>query len=62
VKFWNFIKGKAAKLLSKVGIGKKEKNKDKDKEVDGYLDWSSGIDEFKSKDGGNHEMYYKKRE
>jgi hypothetical protein len=42
VKFWNFIKGKAAKLLSKVGIGKKEKNKDKDKEVDGYLDWSSG--------------------
>ncbi|WP_336691065.1 MULTISPECIES: phage tail protein [unclassified Chryseobacterium] len=29
VKFWNFIKGKAAKLLSKVGIGKLGKKKDK---------------------------------
>ncbi|PZU15564.1 MAG: hypothetical protein DI622_12440, partial [Chryseobacterium sp.] len=29
VKFWNFVKGKAAKLLSKVGIGKSGKKKDK---------------------------------
>ncbi|WP_295213429.1 DNA/RNA non-specific endonuclease [uncultured Chryseobacterium sp.] len=29
VKFWNFVKGKAAKLLSKVGIGKLGKKKDK---------------------------------
>jgi|GEM_PF-2042561 len=29
VKFWNFIKGKAAKLLSKVGITKPGKKKDK---------------------------------
>ncbi|WP_336732801.1 DNA/RNA non-specific endonuclease, partial [Chryseobacterium sp. VD8] len=29
VKFWSFIKGKAAKLLSKVGIGKLGKKKDK---------------------------------
>lgn len=29
VKFWNFIKGKAAKLLSKTGIGKLGKKKEK---------------------------------
>ncbi|OVE55804.1 phage tail protein [Chryseobacterium mucoviscidosis] len=29
VKFWNFVKGKAAKLLSKVGITKPGKKKDK---------------------------------
>lgn len=29
VKFWTFIKGKASKLLSKVGIGKSGKKKDK---------------------------------
>ncbi|NML57712.1 hypothetical protein [Chryseobacterium cheonjiense] len=42
-------------------MGRERKNKDKEKEAYGYLYWSNDIDDFKSKDGGNHEMYYKKK-
>jgi hypothetical protein len=63
-KFWNFVKEKGKGLLNKVGIGKKDKKeKEKKSTVDESddLHWSAGIDHFKSKDGGNHEMFYKEK-
>lgn len=63
-KFWNFVKEKGKALLGKVGIGKKDKKeKEKKSVVDDSddLHWSAGVDHFKSKDGGNHEMFYKEK-
>ncbi|WP_294310429.1 hypothetical protein [uncultured Chryseobacterium sp.] len=46
VKFWNFVKGKAAKLLSKVGVdGKKEKRGEKRTNAEMQKDLDDGVNE-----------------
>jgi hypothetical protein len=66
VKFWNFIKDKAAKLLSKTGIGKLGKKKDKaEKKIGEHGKVSKGIEwwndkvTFKNVENAKHTLYFK---
>uniref|UniRef100_A0AAU6WMY7 Uncharacterized protein n=1 Tax=Chryseobacterium endophyticum TaxID=1854762 RepID=A0AAU6WMY7_9FLAO len=46
VKFWNFVKGKAGKLLSKIGVGsKKEKRGEKRTNAEMQKDLDDGVNE-----------------
>ncbi|WP_210150120.1 phage tail protein [Chryseobacterium scophthalmum] len=61
VKFWNFIKGKAAKLLSKTGIGKLGKKKEKvdDKHIKN-MDSEIAPEPF-TMNGEKHTLTFEKR-
>jgi len=62
VKFWNFIKGKAKKLLGKIGFGsKKEAIKDskaKEIENDPNKDWDDIQISFEAEDHHRHTLYF----
>ncbi|VXB15733.1 hypothetical protein [Chryseobacterium scophthalmum] len=62
VKFWNFIKGKAKKLLGKIGFGsKKEAIKDskaKEIENDPNKDWDDIQIPFEGEDHHRHTLYF----
>ncbi|PTT76845.1 MULTISPECIES: hypothetical protein [unclassified Chryseobacterium] len=62
VKFWNFIKGKAKKLLGKIGFGsKKEAIKDskaKEIENDPNKDWDDIQIPFEAEDHHRHTLYF----
>ncbi|MFY7843742.1 hypothetical protein [Chryseobacterium gambrini] len=67
VKFWNFIKGKATKLLDKLEIGKNVKNlynkgKRKIQNVgNGIYDFFMGTISFTAADGSRHKLYPESR-
>lgn len=63
VKFWTFVKGKAVKFLSKLGVDKKVKNlynkgKKKTQDVRNKIyDFFMGTVSFTAADGSHHELY-----
>ena len=56
VKFWNFVKGKAAKLISKIGVSKKDKKDISDKAID----LTTVRITVPTKTDGNHNLYLRK--
>ena len=61
VKFWTFVKGKAGKLLSKIGVGGKEKEDKSDKKK-GKEETSEGDfnekEKFETPRGDKHTLYF----
>ncbi|REC54338.1 hypothetical protein DRF62_10070 [Chryseobacterium piscium] len=66
VKFWNFVKGKAKKLLGKIGFGKKDKadksdkKKKESKEENAERDFNEK-EKFETPRGDKHTLYFEDR-
>ncbi len=62
-KFWNFVKEKGKALLSKVGIGGKDKSSKKEKKVaeNDVQDWDDVKVPFKGEDEHTHTLYFEGR-
>lgn len=64
-KFWNFVKEKGKKILSKIGIGEKKENNHSKKETkakqlenDSTKDWDDVEVPFKGEDNHAHTLYF----
>ncbi|WP_295213433.1 hypothetical protein [uncultured Chryseobacterium sp.] len=63
VKFWNFIKGKAGKLLSKIGVGGKKDKKEKKTvergKISKGIEWWNDKIAFENVENAKHTLYFK---
>ncbi|WP_157450449.1 DNA/RNA non-specific endonuclease, partial [Chryseobacterium sp. CCH4-E10] len=62
VKFWTFVKGKAGKLLSKIGVGGKDKKEKKAKEhgkISKGVEWWNDKITFENVENAKHTLYFK---
>ena len=63
VKFWTFVKGKAGKLLSKIGVAEKKDKKDKKAKEHGKIskgvEWWNDKITFENVENAKHTLYFK---